>query len=98
MLHAAGIVHRDLKPENVLLDAQGHIVLTDFGCAKVLPEANGARRRRAFSNCGTVEYQAPEMILGWAHDFAVDIWGFGMLLHLMLFGKAIILTDKACTV
>jgi serine/threonine protein kinase len=34
-------VHRDLKPENVLLRPSGHVVLTDFGCAKEWRDADG---------------------------------------------------------
>ena len=35
-LHCLGIVHRDLKPENILLSESMHIVITDFGSAKIL--------------------------------------------------------------
>jgi 3-phosphoinositide dependent protein kinase-1 len=35
-LHARNIIHRDVKPENMLLSATGHVLLTDFGCARIL--------------------------------------------------------------
>ncbi|KAJ8964726.1 hypothetical protein NQ317_017616 [Molorchus minor] len=72
---------RDLKPENVLLDADGHIALTDFGLSK-LPLEEG----KAYSFCGTVEYMAPEVVNRKGHTFAADWWSFGVLMFEMLTG------------
>jgi len=81
-LHAVGVVYRDLKPENVLLDADGHIKLTDFGLAKVLTQPDETAR----TFCGTPEYLAPEVIDGLPHDKSVDWWSLGVLIWEMLTG------------
>ncbi|XP_074311933.1 serine/threonine-protein kinase AtPK2/AtPK19-like [Silene latifolia] len=81
-LHANSVMHRDLKPENILLDADGHVVLTDFGLAKELRE-----NERSNSLCGTVEYMAPEIVLGKGHDKAADWWSVGVLIFEMVTGQ-----------
>jgi serine/threonine protein kinase len=47
-LHQMEVIYRDLKPENVLVDANGHVKLTDFGYSKQL-----RRNERSYSICGT---------------------------------------------
>lgn len=68
-----GVIYRDLKPENCLLDAEGHLLLTDFGLSKVAVDES------CTSMSGTVEYMAPEVILKKKYGKAVDWWSFGIL-------------------
>jgi serine/threonine protein kinase len=70
-----GVVYRDLKPENCLLDAEGHLLLTDFGLSKVAVDGDDHCR----SMLGTVEYMAPEVIQGNKYGFPVDWWSLGAL-------------------
>jgi len=82
-LHSLNIIHRDLKPENVLLSADGHCVLTDFGFAK--QDVTDPDSCQSF--CGTLEYMAPEVIQKNRYGKAADWWSVGILLYDMLVGK-----------
>ena len=77
-----GVVYRDLKPENCLLDAEGHLLLTDFGLSKVSVDTESCR-----SMLGTVEYMAPEVILGRSYGKAVDWWSLGALGYDLMTGN-----------
>lgn len=79
-LHSLGVVYRDLKPENVMLDAEGHIKLTDFGLSKDIAGDNP----QTDSICGTPEYMAPEIVQRLPYSFEVDFWSLGIVMYEML--------------
>lgn len=80
-----GVVYRDLKPENCLLDAEGHLLLTDFGLSKVAVDDDPDACN---SMLGTVEYMAPEVIQGKKYGKAVDWWSLGALGFDLMTGTA----------
>jgi serine/threonine protein kinase len=92
-LHQLGVIHRDIKLENVLLDFEGHVVLTDFGLSKIfLPH----QTRRAYSCCGTFKYMAPEVIqTNRGYDMTADWWSVGVLTYELLTGVSPFSHDRA---
>ncbi|KAI9330990.1 kinase-like domain-containing protein, partial [Obelidium mucronatum] len=68
-------VYSDLKLDNILMCADGHIKLADYGICKGKMGFNQTTK----TYCGTAEYMAPEIIQGGRYTRAVDWWGFGVL-------------------
>lgn len=83
--HEKGIVHRDIKPANVWLSSDGTARLGDFGMVMI----SGATRITATGvMLGTINYMAPEIILGKSReaDARCDIYSLGVMLYEMLTG------------
>jgi serine/threonine protein kinase len=88
MAHAQGIVHRDLKPANVLLRGGSHVMVVDFGLAKIVTGDAAATVLTAHNMvCGTPEYMAPEQARGDEIDARCDVYAAGVILYQALTGS-----------
>ena len=97
-IHSRGILHRDLKLQNVLIGADGHAVLSDFGVAKIfnpglrtdvglaLEQTLIAVKGGQKAVMGSVGYMAPEVEMGVAASKESDWYALGVIIFRLLTG------------
>ncbi len=85
-MHKHGVVHRDLKPENVMVGAEDHIKLIDFGIA-MKEDARRITHTTITPALGTPDYISPEQVKGQCGDQRSDIYALGAMLYEMLTGQ-----------
>jgi serine/threonine protein kinase len=89
--HARELVHRDVKPANVLVTADGHCYLTDFGLVKDLAATAGATQ--SGDVLGTLDYVAPERVQGGETGPWTDVYALGCVLFFALTGSVVFPLD-----
>ncbi|KAL2324936.1 hypothetical protein Fmac_023994 [Flemingia macrophylla] len=93
-IHSLGVIHRDIKPENLLLTAEGHIKIADFGSVKPMQDSqitvlpNASSDDKACTFVGTAAYVPPEVLNSSPATFGNDLWALGCTLYQMLSGTS----------
>lgn len=83
--HARLVVHRDIKPSNILVDANGHVRLLDFGIAGAL---DGCENDDAVRGASTPRFASPEQLAGATPAVPSDIYQLGLLIRRVMAGVA----------
>jgi len=77
------IIHRDIKLENFILDKNMSIRLLDFGFSTRMAE----KLDQSGTNCGSIDYSAPELFISPNLSYSSDIWSLGVTFYALAAGK-----------
>lgn len=80
--HEKRLIHRDVKPENIMIYADGHAALGDFGASRF---SKGATRAAYNTDAGTLGYMAPEQAYGRVR-LASDVFSLGLIAYEVITG------------
>lgn len=83
VLHRMGIVHRDINPNNIIISADDHAKIIDYGIIRAYEPG----KYTDTEILGTPGYAAPEQFGFSQSDMRTDIYSVGVLLNVMLTGE-----------
>jgi eukaryotic-like serine/threonine-protein kinase len=96
--HQVGTLHRDIKPANLLIEANNHLWITDFGLARLRGDSD---LTLSGDLLGTVRYMSPEQALA-KHalvDQRADVYSLGITLYeLLTLEPAIVGEERAALI
>jgi len=85
--HRKEMLHQDLRPANVMIDATGTVKIIDFGSTRVAGVAEASPSAGAEAILGTMQYMAPEYLLGEGGTPRSDLYSLGVIAYEMLTGR-----------
>lgn len=81
--HSKGVTHRDMKPANLIMLADGHVKIADFGIARI----ETSQLTQVGTVMGTAAYMSPEQFMGQVVDGRSDLFSCGVILYQFLTGE-----------
>lgn len=93
--HQNHIVHRDIKPQNILIDHNGHVMITDFGIAMALSATSITQTNAVL---GSVHYLSPEQARGGMATKKSDIYSLGIVMFELLTGRLPFFGESAISI
>jgi serine/threonine protein phosphatase PrpC len=85
--HRKEMLHQDLRPANIMIDATGTVKIIDFGSTRVAGVAEASPSAGGEAVLGTVQYAAPEYLLGEGGSARSDLYSLGVIAYEMLTGR-----------